>query len=81
MLAITDGHSVGSNLVLADEKSTLTTGVAADPNAEKRRSNILRSREFTRKTSARGARSGSRGAGGSRQTNRDSVFERLAQAA
>ena len=52
-----------------------------DPNAEKRRSNILRSRELKRRTSARAGRSGSRGAGGSRQNNRESVFERLAQAA
>jgi len=52
-------------------------GGAADPLAEKRQSNILRSRELKRKTSARGARSGSRG---NSKQGRDSVFDRLAQA-
>ena len=59
MLAITDG-TLGSNIVKVDE----------DPEQEKRRSNILKSREI-RKRSAKGPRAESRGKG--------SVFERLSK--
>ena len=70
VLAITDGQSQGSNIVPFNDADS----AQQDPNAEKRRSNILKSRELKRRTSARGARSGSRG------KERDSVFERLSQA-
>ena len=63
MLAITDGTTIGSNIVKVEE----------DPDQEKRRSNILKSREL-RKRSAKGPRSDSRGKGSA--TN---VFDRLAK--
>ena len=63
MLAITDGTTIGSNIVKIEE----------DPDQEKRRSNILKSREL-RKRSAKGPRSDSRGKGSA--TN---VFDRLAK--
>ena len=62
MLAITDGTTLGSNIV------------EQDPDQEKRRSNILKSREI-RKRSARGSRADSRGKG----TANSSVFERLSR--
>ena len=58
MLAITDGR-LGSNLIVVPD----------DPEQEKRRSNILKSREMNRKRSAKGPRADSRGKG--------SVYSRL----
>lgn len=60
LLAITDGR-LGSNLVVVED----------DPEQDKRRSNILKSREMNRKRSAKGPRAESRGKG--------SVFDRLSK--
>ena len=68
MLAITDGQSQGSNLVIVNDGKYNN-----DPNEAKRRSNILKSREL-RKGSAQGRRDSSKGRGSS------SVFDRLAAA-
>lgn len=66
MLAITDGHTEGSNLILTNE------GQLNDPDVGKRRNNILKSRELRRR-SASGRRNSDSGRG-------KAVFERLSAA-
>ena len=63
LLAITDGTTLGSNIVKVEQ----------DPDLEKRRKNILKSREI-RKRSAKGPRADSRG-----RASTSSVFERLSR--